>query len=281
MEIANVEMAAAWDGDEGEHWASHEERYNAAVLRHHARLLAAAHIAPPDDVLDLGCGCGATTRDVGRAATGGTALGIDLSARMIERARDHTRAEGLTNVRYEQADAQVHPFEARGFDLAMSRFGAMFFNDPLAAFRNIGCSLRPAGRVALLAWRPLPENEWLTAIRAALALGRTLPEPPIGAPGPFGLADPDAVTSILTTVGFVDIAFEKVDQPFLFGTDAEDAYRFVSRISVVRGLLEGVAESDQTRALEQLYSTIERHDTGDGVWFDSAAWLITARRAED
>ena len=279
--IANADMAAAWDGDEGAHWAAHEERYDDAVRRHHARLFAAADIATDAHVLDVGCGCGATTRDAGRAASAGTALGVDLSVRMLERARERSRAEGVRNVRYEHADAEVHEFEPRAFDLAISRFGAMFFGDPVAAFANVGRSLRSDGRIVLLAWRPLVENEWLTAIRSALALGRTLPEPPIGAPGPFGLADPDAVTEILRTAGFAELAFDSVDEPFVFGVDGDDAYDFVSRIGVVRGLLEGVDDEDRARALEQLRVTMQRHDTGDGVRFDSAVWLITARRRMD
>ena len=145
--VANVEMAKAWE-EEGARWAEQAERYDATVRRHSRRLLEAARISADDRVLDIGCGCGETTRDAARFAASGLVLGVDLSARMIEWARERARAEGLTNVRFEQADAQVYPFEREGFDLAISRFGAMFFADPVAAFRNIGRALRPGGRAA-------------------------------------------------------------------------------------------------------------------------------------
>src|SRR5438067_900610 len=102
---------------------------------------------------------------------------------MIARARERSRAERITNTRFEQADVQVYQFAGQTFDLAISRVGAMFCADPVAAFCNIGGALRPGGRLALLSWQELRKNQWLLALRAALAAGRTLPEPPAGAPG--------------------------------------------------------------------------------------------------
>ena len=128
-------------------------------------------------------------------------LGVDLSSRMLDDARRRSAHEGLTNVEFLRADAQVHPFEPGAYDLAISVFGAMFFADPVAAFANIGRSLRPGGRIAFLAWQRFEDNEWLTAIFDALAAGRDLPTPQPGSPGPFGLADPDAVTTILRDAG--------------------------------------------------------------------------------
>jgi SAM-dependent methyltransferase len=207
------------------------------------------------------------------------ALGVDLSERMIARARERGHAEGLTNVRFEQADAQVYSFEAQAFDLAISRFGVMFFGDPVAAFRNIGRALRPGGRLALLTWQELSKNEWLLALRGALAMGRTLPEPPAGAPGPFGLADADAVRRILAEAGFEAIALEDLNEPVYLGADAADAYTFVGSLGITGGLLEELDKNTRAQALEALRSTLAAHATAEGVWFDSRAWLITAQRA--
>ena len=218
--VANIEQAAAWDGEEGDRWTEHEERYDATVRRHGLRLRDAARISADDHVLDIGCGCGELTRVAARLTVAGMALGVDLSARMIARARERSRAEGLANTRFEQADAQVYPFEEQAFDVAISRFGAMFFGDPVGALRNIGRALRPGGRLALLSWRELGENEWLLAIRKALAVGRTLPEPPMGAPGPFGLAEADAVQCILAEAGFEAIDVEEVNEPVYLGPTA-------------------------------------------------------------
>ena len=275
---ANVEMAAAWDGDEGTHWAENSDRFDASVARHDRHLQAAAGISARDHVLDVGCGCGASTRLAAQMAVEGGALGVDLSARMLERARQRARDQGLTNVGFEQADAQVHPFESGAFDVVISRFGVMFFADPVAAFTNIGQALRPGGRLALLAWRRLADNEWLSVIRGALAAGRALPEPPAGAPGPFGLAAPDDVRRILGSAGFEDIALDVVDEPARLGADADDAFGFLRGLGITRGLLDGLDEATVAAALDNLRAEMVAHDTGHGVLLDSSAWLITARR---
>jgi SAM-dependent methyltransferase len=278
MEVVNVEQARAWQGEE-DHWAEHDERYNASARRHGLRLYRAADISAGERVLDVGCGCGETTRAAARAAVSGSALGVDLSARMLARARERSRAEGLTNVRFEQADAQVYPFADQAFDIAISRFGAMFFADPVAAFRNVGRALQPGGRLALLAWQEFGKNEWLLALRGALAAGRTLPEPPAGAPGPFGLADADAARRILAEAGFVTIDLAEVREPIYLGADGDDAFGFVSTMGFTRGLLNGLDDATAARALEALRATLAAHESGEGVLLDSRAWLITASRA--
>jgi len=169
-EIVNVDQAAAWDGPDGTYWAAHQARFDDAIQPHHAQLIAAAAIAPGEAVLDIGCGNGLTSRDAARAAgPGGEVLGVDLSGPMLARAEQSAKDEGLGTIRFEQADAQVHPFEAGAFDVAISRFGVMFFADPVAAFTNIASALRPGGRLAMLVWQALAANEWMTALRNALA----------------------------------------------------------------------------------------------------------------
>lgn len=275
--IANVEMAAAWDGSEGEHWTQHAGHYERAAQRSWQRLLDAVSIGTRDVILDVGCGTGRSTRDVARIASSGSALGVDLSARMLAYAREAAEQEGLTNVRFQQADAQVFPFPEAAFDIAVSSFGAMFFVDPTAAFTNIARALRPDGRVALLAWRAVARNEWLTSVRTALAIGRHLPEPPPSVPGPFGLADADHVRRVLGAAAFVDIRLDEVDEPTVFGSDAEDAFAFVSNFGITKGLTQDLDEDSRARALDALRRTLVEHETDDGVLFGTSAWLITGR----
>jgi len=277
-EIVNVEQAAAWDGPDGEYWAAHQERFDASIDPHHARLMAAAAIAPGEQVLDVGCGNGRTSRDAARAAgAGGSVLAVDLSGPMLARARRSAGSEGLTTIRFEQGDAQAYPFPAGAFDVAMSRFGVMFFADPVAAFTNIGTALRRGGRLAILVWQSLAANEWMTAMRQALAVGRDLPVPPPGAPGPFGLADPDFASSVLKSAGFADIAFAPSEQPFNVGAGVEAAYRFAAGLQPVLLMLADLDEATKARALENLRATIAAHETDAGVVFGSAAWVVTAR----
>ncbi len=277
MAIANVEMAAAWDGPEGDHWAEHAGRYESLGPAYWDALAAAVAIGADDDVLDIGCGTGRSTRDAARLARSGSALGVDLSRRMLDRARAAAEQEGLTNVRFEQADAQVHPLGAATFDVAVSSFGAMFFADPVAAFANIARSLRPGGRLGLLAWRPLGENEWLRTLRGALAAGRDLPTPPVGAPGPFGLADPAGTATVLGEAGFRDVAVEPVEAPMRFGVDLDDAFAFVSTLGMTRGLLHDLDPEAAAAAVDALRQALADATTADGVVLGSAAWLVTAR----
>lgn len=279
MAVANVEMAAAWDGAEGDHWAEHAERYESIARDFEKALLDRAALRPDDDVLDVGCGTGGSTRDVARIATSGTVVGIDLSRRMLDRARAAVAAEGLGNVDFVQGDAQVHPFPPASFDVAVSAFGAMFFADPVAAFRNIARALRPDGRLALLAWRPLEENEWLRVLRGALASGRDLPSPPVGLPGPFGLADPAQADAVLRDAGFADVAVEPLDGPMRFGRDTEDAFTFVSTQGITRGLLGDLDADAAAAAVEELRRALADHETPDGVVLGGAAWLVGARRS--
>lgn len=176
-EIANVDMAAAWDGEEGDDWSENAERYDAADREIWARFEGEVDIGEADQVLDIGCGTGKSTRSAARRASSGSVLGIDLSSRMLDRARRQSEDEGLTNIRYVQGDAQVHPFEPEVFDIAISSFGAMFFADPVAAFTNLARALRHDGRVAFVAWQRFENNEWLTEIFDAVAAGHELPAP--------------------------------------------------------------------------------------------------------
>jgi SAM-dependent methyltransferase len=276
--VVNLEQAQAWDGEEGARWTEHEERYNASVHRHTPQLLAAAHISATDQVLDIGCGCGESTRRAARAATSGVALGVDLSARMIERARERSHTEGITNILFKQADAQVYPFEGEAFDVIISRFGAMFFGSPVAAFQNIGRALRPRGRLALLSWQEPKRNEWVMALRSALSVGRAIPEPPADAPDAFGLADPGRVRAILLEAGFIDIDLKEINEPMYFGSDSGDAFAFLRTLGFTQGMLKDLDDTSKARALEELQATLTAHQTPEGVLLDSRAWLITAQR---
>jgi ubiquinone/menaquinone biosynthesis C-methylase UbiE len=143
--------------------------YDAELRRHNQVLRRACGVQPNDHVLDIGCGTGQTTRQAARTAQAGSALGVDISAPAIERARELARAAGLDNITFEHANAQDHRFSPERFDLAISRFGTMFFDDPVAAFANIRRALRPAGRLVMMVWQPHERNEWDVAIHQSLA----------------------------------------------------------------------------------------------------------------
>jgi SAM-dependent methyltransferase len=278
-DIVNIEQAEAWDGPEGEHWALHYDRYDAIITPHHQALMAAAAIAPGERVLDIGCGNGLTSRDAARAVgPNGSVLGVDLSGPMLARAEQLAKEDGLDNVRFERGDAQVHSFEPGAYDLVISRFGIMFFLDPVAAFTNIASALRPGGRLAAIVWQSIEANEWVRSMRDALAVGRDLPIPPPGAPSPFALADTDYARRVLTEAGFSDVAFASWEHPWRVGSDADDAYGFVIGLRVIQMLVEDLDDATKAQALDNLRATAAAHETADGVIFGSAAWVITARK---
>jgi SAM-dependent methyltransferase len=272
----NRDSADAWDGDEGDYWSENADRYERIVGNLRTRLLERAAITDGERVLDIGCGAGRTTREAAAATPTGGALGIDLSGQMLARAAERAAEAGILNARFVQGDAQVQHFD-EVFDVAISQFGSMFFGDPVTAFANIRSALTPSGRCVLLSWQEMARTEWALVLRRALAAGRPLPDTAPAGPGPYAHADPDVVRRILTDAGFVDVAIDGVQESSWFGVDADDAFGFVRGMSVTRSMLADLDDQAVTRALADVRTSLVAHETADGVHFDSAAWLITAR----
>jgi SAM-dependent methyltransferase len=250
--------------------------YDLELRAHHEHLRAAYGISAGEEVLDIGCGTGLTTREAARAAAPGRVVGVDVSARMLERARQLTAVERLDNVRYELGDAQVHRFERAGFDVAISRFGTMFFSDPAAAFANIAAALRPRARLVLLVWRPHEDNERARAIDAALGDAARPPQP--GA-DPFSLGDAEATAGLLQGAGFEDVRLEDVHEPVFYGDDLDAALAVVRGFQDTRAALAGLSDSEAARTVERLREMLAAHYSDErGVVLDSHSWLITARR---
>ena len=252
--------------------------YDAELRRHNEVLRRAAGVQIDDHVLDIGCGTGQTTRQAARAARAGSALGVDISAPAIERARELARAEGLRNVTFEHANAQVHRFPQARFDLAISRFGTMFFDDPGAAFANLGRALRPAGRLVMMVWQTHERNEWDVTIHQSLKAADEPVTIPSGGPDPFSLADPPVVTRILQAAGFADVAFTGVREPVYYGPDVAAALDWVHGFACTRDLLKRLDPAAAARAAGRLREALAAHLSEDGVWFNSCAWIITAHR---
>jgi SAM-dependent methyltransferase len=268
VDATNRDQERAWDGREGSYWAAHHERFEASLARYQPAFLAAAAIRPPDRVLDVGCGTGVSTRAAARAAHAGHALGVDLSSRMIDVARRLAARGGLTNVSFERADAQVHPFGAAAFDVVISRTGAMFFGRPESAFANLRRSLTAGGRLVLLTWQSPSRQEWVDAFSQALT-GRTPPTPDPGQPGPFSLSDPDRVSALLRAAGFIDVALAPLAEPTTYGRTVEEAHDFVT--GLLGWMLEGQDQRRRAESARALRDVLASHQTADGIRFGSAA----------
>src|SRR5438876_243136 len=252
--------------------------YDAELRRHNEVLRRAGGVQLHDHVLDIGCGTGQTTREAARTAQAGSALGVDISAPAIERAREVARAEGLGNVAFEHASAQVHRFPPERFDLAISRFGTMFFDDPVAAFANIRRALRPPGRLVMMVWQAHERNEWDVTIHQSLRAAEGPVAGASGGPDPFSLADPPTVTGILRAAGFAGVAFTDVHEPVFYGPDVAAALDWVRGFACTSEVLKRLDPAAAARAAGRLREALAAHLSDDGVWFNSRAWIVTARR---
>ncbi|MEU6090153.1 methyltransferase domain-containing protein [Streptomyces sp. NPDC047085] len=281
-DVVNTEQAHAWNGPEGSHWAANQDRWNAVNDGFNEPLLDAAAITAAHRVLDLGCGSGRTTRLAAVRAPKGHATGLDLSGPMLAEARTRAQREGIANASFVQGDAQVHPFEAGAFDAAISRFGVMFFADPVAAFANVGRALVPGGRLAFVC----PADALLNGGVAAMAslrdilpvgdFGRT------GLPGMFSLAASDRIHDVLTAAGFTGVTVRQVQADCVWGHGAEDAAEFLLGTGPGRHLMDQVDVPAQTRARRALTDRLRAHAAADGlVRLPSTSWLVTADRPAD
>ncbi|GAB3905326.1 methyltransferase domain-containing protein [Kibdelosporangium lantanae] len=272
VDPSNAGQLTAWEGGDGDFWVAHADRLNDQLAGYHEPFLAAAGVQGNDEVLDIGCGPGWTTRQLAGRVPGGQVLGIDLSPQLLELARGRAAEEGLGNVTFEQADAQVEAFPEGHFDVVVSRNGAQFFGDPVAAYGNIHRATKPGGRLVLMVWHSLDRNEWLNSFRAILT-GRTGPMP--DGPGPFSMSDPARVRELLTSVGYQDVRFTEVTAPMWFGEDVDDAIDFITR--QFGGMLNSRDEDGRARAVAELGDNAAEHVTGDGVTYASATWFVEAQ----
>lgn len=277
IDPSNEGAAQGWDGPAGDFWADHADMFDAGVARYLRPFLDACAIAPDAQVLDIGCGNGQTTREAARIAGAGRVTGVDLSPRMLDLARSRAEREGLANVAFVQADAQIADLGTDRYDRVISRTGAMFFGDPVSAFANLARALHPDGRMVLAVWQPFEENEWLGAFLDAVAAGRHLPPPPPDAPSPFSLGDPERVRAILGAAGFGDPEIAGIREPMFYGPDVVAAEEMV--LGVVGGLLTDLDDAARAGATAALRSDLEAHLGPDGVTYGSAMWIITAARA--
>lgn len=275
---ANSDQIAYWNATAGETWASMQDLLDHQFQPISARVLQALAAAEGERVLDVGCGCGATTLAIAQAVGGGgRVLGADISRPMLAVARARIAQAGLRQAEAMEADAQAHAFEPGAFDAAFSRFGVMFFAQPQAAFANIRRAIRPGGRLAFVCWRPLIENPWMLvpAVAALQRLGEAPPAADPLAPGPFAFADPDRVRGILDGAGFADVSLTPFDQPI--GPPSLEAG---VALAMKVGPLGAVLREQPDKApmvVDAIREALAPYVTPDGVRLPSATWIVQAR----
>ncbi|WP_024796118.1 class I SAM-dependent methyltransferase [Tomitella biformata] len=270
-----------WDGAQGDFWVREQQQQDATLSPFVPTLLDAAHIGDGESVLDLGCGCGATTLAAAqRVGATGRAVGVDISTAMLDKARELAKEGGteFSGAEFHRADVQVHEFIPGSFDAAISRFGVMFFDDPRAAFRNIAHALRPGGRLSYVCWQPAKENPHISLpIRAIInafpdALPQGTPQPP------FSMADPKVIRELLAATGFCDVEIVSVVQDLRVGDNPEQVLEHYLAQPMVRKLLDGQPRELVVKVSERITAQLADNQRVDGVYLGSAAWLVTAIR---
>jgi SAM-dependent methyltransferase len=264
LEALWIREAARWDGTGG--------AFGEAML-------AAIRLRRGEQVLDVGCGTGATTLAAGaQVGPAGRAMGVDISAPIIELAR--RRGSGVANVEFIEGDAQDHPFGDGRFDAVISRFGTMFFADPAAAFANLQRALRPKGRLAIVCWADPRTAEW-TAVAGRVALEHFGRPPDLGAPGapgPYAFADGDHLRNVLASAGFAAVKVEAIVRTMRMGDDLADVVGFVTSLEQTKQLFAGEPAERVSAVVDALRTGFAPFVGPEGVVMRGTAWLATASR---
>lgn len=276
-----TESADGWNGDEAKHWVTEADRYDGQLAPFGDLLFDRLQLAADEVVLDVGCGCGATT--IGAARLSDAAVGIDLSVPMLTVGRQRAAAAGVGNIEFVVDDAAHHQFLTESFDVIVSRFGVMFFDDPVMALTNLRHALRVGGRLVFVCWQGLEANPWLLV--PGVAAAAHVPLPAIGGsggPGMFSLADRDHLVSVLSAAGFADIDVESVSPEIVLGGggNLDETLEFLLGTGIARALLDGAQPDARQRAISAVSAALaEIYEPGRGVALGTGAWLVSAFRS--
>lgn len=267
-----------WNGDAGQRWVKNQTRVDAVLAPVAAAAIERANVSQGDKVVDIGCGCGVTSLELGRrVGPDGAVLGLDVSAPMLERARQRLPAD--LHVEFVHDDASTHVFAHQAYDILFSRFGVMFFGDPAAAFANMRTALRRGGRVVFACWRDRQDNPWLTVpLQAAYEHVPPLPLPGPDDPGPFSFASEARVHRILGNAGFADVSMERFDLHLDLadkgGLDA--ALSFAVEIGGTSRAIQDQSEPVIDAVKDSIRRAFAPWAKGDSVEFPAAIWLVSA-----
>ena len=273
---SEIDQAALWNGAAGRAWVDEQALLDRVFEPFEKLLVDAAVGSAARDVLDVGCGTGGVAIAVARAlADGGRCTGIDISAPMIDAAR--SRAERLgAPADFVLGDAEHHAFVPGRFDLIISRFGVMFFDDPVRAFTNLRNASRTGAELRLAVWRGPAENPFMTtAERAAAPLLPQMPPRRPDGPGQFGFADPDRVTGILEAAGWSGIDIRPIDVPCRM--PESDLFRYLTRLGPLGMVLPTLDQATRERVVERARLAFEPYIHGTEVRFDAACWMVSGQ----
>jgi SAM-dependent methyltransferase len=274
----NAPQIEYWNGPAGDKWARLADSQDIMLGALGSATMDACDIQPGHMVLDVGCGSGTTTIEIARrVGAEGRVLGIDISTPMLDVGRARLEALKIDGVTFDNNDVATYPFEEGRFDRVFSRFGVMFFIDPIAAFTNIRKGVKSGGQLTFVCWQALDKNPWLE-IPFKIAL-QHLPAPPAARPedpGPIAFADPDRVRCILSGAGFGDIELESLETILPLGPDVPASVEKLVQLGPTGRLLGSAPDDIKARVADDLGAAISEFQTDNGVMIGSTTWIVSA-----
>ena len=278
MSESNNDMREFWNGIGGHKWINYQKILNSSLETFGREAMIVAKATSCDHVLDIGCGCGDTSIEIARkVGPKGKVTGIDVSEVILNQAQEH--ALTMTNLNFECVDAQYYDFDPQVCDLAYSRFGVMFFDDPGAALGNIRKALKPGGRMVFVCWQPVKNNQWIN-LPLDIAAKFLAPPPPSGpeVPGPFSFGETKRITEILEIAGFNSISISPYNAKFNLGKNSIEAADFISSIGPSSYLMDNpdTDEITKTNFINDLRQTLALHETRNGIDLNAATWIVSA-----
>ncbi len=267
-------QTAFWNGPGGKGWLASYERIQRGIAGFSDDVITAAAATPGENVLDVGCGTGTTTGVLAHAVgPRGRVLGVDISEPLLAAAR----AQEIANATFATGDATTHPFDAASYDLVFSRFGVMFFADPVAAFKNLRCALKPAGRLVFVCWRTPQENPWgLVPFRAAAPHLPPIERPGPEEPGQYSFGDRARIERILKEAAFGPPTLRPLNHPIRLGKDIADVLDNTARFGPLARLFAEAAPAQIEKARQAIAEALKPHESADGIVLPGACWLVSA-----
>ena len=281
MEDKNIKQKQFWSGAGGDVWVDKQREMDIMLNPLGERVIQGLDLKEETKILDIGCGCGATTLEIAKVVNQGEVIGVDISEPMLERATQTASDMALTNISYQVKDVQVDEMPNKYFDIAFSRFGVMFFEDPFEAFNNINHSLKDDGQLSFVCWQHASLNPWQSLSIQVIKEFLDLPAPAPKSPGPFAFEDKSYINEILTESGFRDIEIKDNQEDIVMfsGKSIREACEDYLTINpVVTEMLKNSPTELREEILEALIGKFSDFHNNEGLLFPSATWIVTAKK---
>ena len=281
MEDKNSKQKEFWSGKGGDYWVVKQNEMDIMLNPLGEKALAKLNLKADSNVLDVGCGCGATTLEIAKKVSNGIVTGLDISVPMLVQAKSQSSIQGISNVDFRVFDVQVDQLDNEEYDNVYSRFGVMFFENPYEAFKNIYASLKNGGKLSFVCWQNPALNPWKSLSLQVIKEYLDMPSPPPRSPGPFAFQEKDYVQDILEQSGFSKIDFDDNQEEITMfsGKTLQDASEDYLAINpVVTEMLKDSPDNLKIEIVESLKEAFAEFYMGNGLLFPSATWIVTAEK---